>query len=113
MKSLRELLVILEKFLQDNADKKDVLKNINEEFLSLCKSNKVNRLSIGIETINDKFYKLLNRENKIEDIKNKIFLDIITIMLYYYYCHWRVGQVVKTPPSHGGFKGSNPLRVTN
>ena len=26
---------------------------------------------------------------------------------------WRVGQVVKTPPSHGGFKGSNPLRVTN
>ena len=34
-------------------------------------------------------------------------------MLYYCYCHWRVGQVVKTPPSHGGFKGSNPLRVTN
>ena len=33
MKSLKELLVILEKFLQDNADKKDVLKNINEEFL--------------------------------------------------------------------------------
>ena len=33
MKSLRELLVILEKFLQDNADKKDVLKSINEEFL--------------------------------------------------------------------------------
>ena len=39
--------------------------DINEEFLSLCKSNKVNRLSIGIETINDKFYKLLNRENNI------------------------------------------------
>ena len=48
--------------------------DINEEFLSLCKSNKVNRLSIGIETINDKFYKLLNRENNIEDIKNKILL---------------------------------------
>ena len=28
-------------------------------------------------------------------------------------CSRRVGQVVKTPPSHGGFKGSNPLRVTN
>ena len=27
-------------------------------------------------------------------------------------CSRRVGQVVKTPPSHGGFKGSNPLRVT-
>ena len=48
--------------------------DINEEFLSFCKSNKVNRLSIGIETINDKFYKFLNRENNIEDIKNKILL---------------------------------------
>ena len=25
---------------------------------------------------------------------------------------WRLRQVVKTPPSHGGFKGSNPLGVT-
>lgn len=48
--------------------------DINEDFLKLCKNNKVNRLSIGIETINDKFYKLLNRENNIEDIKNKILL---------------------------------------
>ena len=24
-----------------------------------------------------------------------------------------VGQVVKTPPFHGGNRGSNPLRVTN
>ena len=24
----------------------------------------------------------------------------------------RLRQVVKTPPSHGGFKGSNPLGVT-
>ncbi len=28
-----------------------------------------------------------------------------------YFC-WRVGQVVKTPPSHGGIMGSNPVRVT-
>jgi hypothetical protein len=25
---------------------------------------------------------------------------------------WPVGQVVKTPPFHGGNRGSNPLRVT-
>ena len=25
---------------------------------------------------------------------------------------WRVGQAVKTPPFHGGFMGSNPIRVT-
>ena len=26
---------------------------------------------------------------------------------------WPVGQAVKTPPFHGGIKGSIPLRVTN
>ena len=25
---------------------------------------------------------------------------------------WLLGQVVKTPPSHGGYRGSNPLGVT-
>ena len=25
---------------------------------------------------------------------------------------WRVGQAVKTPPFHGGYMGSNPIRVT-
>ena len=25
---------------------------------------------------------------------------------------WPVGQAVKTPPFHGGYRGSNPLRVT-
>ena len=28
------------------------------------------------------------------------------------YHQWRVGQVVKTPPFHGGIMGSNPVRVT-
>ena len=26
---------------------------------------------------------------------------------------WLLGQVVKTPPSHGGYRGSNPLGVTS
>lgn len=25
---------------------------------------------------------------------------------------WLYGQAVKTPPSHGGYTGSNPVRVT-
>ena len=40
-------------------------------------------------------------------------------MLYYYLRYddalnyiWPVGQAVKTPPSHGGNRGSSPLRVT-
>ena len=28
------------------------------------------------------------------------------------YHSWPVGQEVKTPPFHGGFTGSNPVRVT-
>ena len=30
----------------------------------------------------------------------------------YRYHIWLLGQVVKTPPSHGGYRGSNPLGVT-
>ena len=26
---------------------------------------------------------------------------------------WSVGQVVKTPPFHGGITGSNPVRIIN
>ena len=29
-----------------------------------------------------------------------------------YFSIWPVGQGVKTPPFHGGNRGSNPLRVT-
>ena len=49
--------------------------DINEEFLSLCKSNKVNRLSIGIETINDKFLPQ-NNENILKRSIDKL-LEIV------------------------------------
>ena len=53
----------------------------------------------------DNFEKILNQTN--------LKLLALSIFLWYYiFCSRRVGQVVKTPPSHGGFKGSNPLRVT-
>lgn len=51
------------------------INDINEDFLKLCSNNKVNRLSIGIETINKEFYKLLNRYNDINVIKDKIKLS--------------------------------------
>ena len=44
------------------------------------------------------------------------FKKVLTSDFYYgiilLVSQWRLGQVVKTPPSHGGFKGSNPLGVT-
>ena len=33
--------------------------------------------------------------------------------VFLYYIEWPVGQVVKTPPFHGGNMGSNPVRVIN
>ncbi len=46
--------------------------DITEELLQKLKENKVNRISIGIETINDKFYKFLNRYNNKEELLEKI-----------------------------------------
>lgn len=50
------------------------ISDINKELLEKLKENKVNRISIGIETINEKFYELINRYNDKEDIKEKIKL---------------------------------------
>lgn len=49
--------------------------DITEELLQKLKDNKVNRISIGIETINDKFLKLLNRNHTTQDVISKIYLS--------------------------------------
>ena len=43
------------------------LSDISEEKLILFKKNKVNRISIGVESVNPKYFKLLNRESYKED----------------------------------------------
>ncbi len=48
--------------------------DINEELLKLLIENRVNRLSIGIETVNPKFMTFLNRFNDKEVVKDKINL---------------------------------------
>ena len=50
------------------------ISDINIDLLEKLKQNKVNRISIGIETINEKFYSLINRYNNKEDIIQKINL---------------------------------------
>ena len=50
------------------------IENINEEKLKLLYNNGVNRLSIGVQTFNDKFLKFLNRNHNKEMIKEKIEL---------------------------------------
>lgn len=64
------------------------IENITEEKLILFKENKVNRLSIGVQTLNNKFLKYLNR-NHTKDIAisninlAKQYFDNISIDLIY------------------------------
>ena len=48
--------------------------NIDEEKLELFKENRVNRISIGIESTNDERLKYLNRNYNYELAKSKVFL---------------------------------------
>ena len=50
------------------------IEDIDEGKLILATKNRVNRISIGIETINEKFYSLINRHNYKKDIIEKIKL---------------------------------------
>lgn len=49
--------------------------DIDDELLKLLKDNKVNRLSIGVQTFNKKFQKLLNRKIDKNEAKRKIKLS--------------------------------------
>ena len=53
--------------------------DINEKLLDLLKNNKVNRISIGIQTFNDKFSKVLNR-----DINKKEMIEKINLTKKYF-----------------------------
>lgn len=48
--------------------------DINDELLNILKTNKVNRLSIGIQTFNEKYSKVLNRNINRAKIIKKVFL---------------------------------------
>ena len=66
------------------------IQDINRDLLKLLKDNKVNRLSIGIETINKEGQLLLNRVISKDDITDKIILakeyfDNINLDLIYAY----------------------------
>jgi len=46
--------------------------DINEELIKILKQNKVNRISIGIESFNKEKLKFMERSAEFEDVKNKI-----------------------------------------
>ena len=66
------------------------IQDINKDLLEILKSNKVNRLSIGIETVNKEGQALLNRVYSKEEITSKInlskeYFDNINLDIIYAY----------------------------
>lgn len=64
------------------------INDITEDFLKICYNSGVNRLSIGIETVNEKFFKFLNRYNDKKIVREKInlakqFFNNINVDLMY------------------------------
>ena len=75
IKQLNKLLNIIKIFkLEENYEftAECNIENITKEKLELLYKNKVNRLSIGIQTFNEKYLKFLNRNHTKEEIKEKI-----------------------------------------
>ena len=54
------------------------VEDINESFLNILISNKVNRLSIGVQTFNEKYIKICNRKHTKE-----MAIDNITLASKY------------------------------
>ena len=77
IKQLNKLLNIIKIFnLEENYEftVECNIENITKEKLELLYKNKVNRLSIGIQTFNEKYLKFLNRNHMKEEIIEKINL---------------------------------------
>ena len=77
IKQLNKLLNIIKIFKLEKDYEFTVecnIENITKEKLELLYKNKVNRLSIGIQTFNEKYLKFLNRNHTKEEIIKKITL---------------------------------------
>lgn len=91
LNNLKKLFEILEKIKLSKTHEFTFECNyddITEELLILLKQNRVNRISIGVQTFNEKYEKMLNRKiNKVEMINSinlsKKYFDNINIDLMY------------------------------
>ena len=79
--NLTKLLNTLSNMLDKNYKEFTIESNVedlNDEFLSIIKENKVNRLSIGVQTFNDKYIKYCNRRHN-----KQMAIDNITLASTY------------------------------
>lgn len=74
--------------------------DINKEKLDLFKKNNINRISIGVETVNEKFLSFLNRNHTKEEVINNVnlakeYFDNINIDLMYAFPNEVIDDVMK------------------
>ncbi len=100
---LARLFLIIEKInLKDSYEMtfEFNVEDITEEKLKFLKEKGVNRLSIGIETVGEKFFKFLNRENELETCKakvelSKLYFDNISLDLIYGFYNQSIEELDK------------------
>lgn len=104
IKQLKRLFEITKVFNLDNKYEYSIecnFNSINKEKLLLFKEYGINRLSFGIESINDKNLRLLNRDEDKEEIKEKIKLckslgfNNINVDLMYAICNETMEELQK------------------
>ena len=90
IKELKKLFNILKNFNLEEDYEFTIecnIEDITKEKLELFKKNKVNRISIGIQTFNKKFLKQINRDKNVDVVKNinlvKKYFDNINVDLMY------------------------------
>jgi len=75
------------------------LNDINEEKISLFKKRGINRLSIGVQSVNPKYFEFLNRRSPKEEVINKInlvkkYFDNFNIDLMYAFPNQTLTEVL-------------------
>ena len=90
IKELKKLFNILKNFNLEEDYEFTIecnIEDITKEKLELFKKNKVNRISVGIQTFNKKFLKQINRDKNVNVVKNinlvKKYFDNINVDLMY------------------------------
>lgn len=99
---LKRLLEIIKLFKFNNDIEFTIEVNVSDisyEMLSLFKNNNVNRLSIGIETVNESFMPFLNRYNSKDLVKEKVetvkkYFDNFNLDLMYAFPNETVDDVI-------------------
>ena len=117
----KDYIKALKKEIEEIYDKEQIkeftfefnVSDIEENKLKFLKDNKVNRISIGIETISEDGQRLLDRKCSKDDIKNKInlvkdYFDNINIDIIYAYKDESIKDLKKDLDFITGF---NPTHV--